>query len=192
MTAIELPDDKELLRRSIAGDKDAFGRLVTRYMKRSYYVARIFTGSHEDALDISQEAFVRLWRSIKKIDQERDFFPYYYAILRNLSLNSVRNTKKRAIPFSFMALDTVNEHADTNTADTIASQSELPALIEQAMRQIPLEDREIILLKDMHGYAYKEIAALLSIPIGTVMSRLYTARNRFKQSMKEIGYEHLE
>jgi RNA polymerase sigma-70 factor, ECF subfamily len=192
MAAVDLPDDNELIRRSIAGDKGAYGMLVTRYMQRAYYLARTFTGSHEDALDMSQDAFVRLWRSLKKLDPDKDFFPYFYAILRNLCLNAVRNAKKRAMPFS----STMNDSEISGTAsippDSVVTLSELPGMVEKAMERISAEDREIILLKDVHGYSYKEIAVLLTIPIGTVMSRLYTARSRFKKCMKEMGYEHSE
>lgn len=190
MGAIDLPDEKELLRRSIKGDKQAFGQLVTRHMKRAYYMARTFTGSHEEALDLSQEAFVRFWRSLKKFNPEREFFPYYYVILRNLSLNSIRNKKIRAMPFSLLTETGVLYSVTDGTGDKTATGSELSEMIQSAMGQIPTEDREIILLKDMHGHSYKEIAAMLSIPVGTVMSRLYTARNRFRQRMKETGYEH--
>lgn len=192
MAAVDLPEDNELIQRSIAGDKNAFGLLVIRYMQRAYYLARTFTGSHEDALDLSQEAFVKLWRSLGKLDPEKDFFPYFYAILRNLCLNFVRDTKKRATPFSFIMNDGEIRGAQSVLPDSIVIQSELPAMIGKSLNNIPAEDREIILLKDIHGYSYKEIAALLSIPIGTVMSRLYTARSRFRTSMKEMGYEHSE
>ena len=190
MVTKEIPDEKELLRRSIKGDKQAFGQLVTRNMKRAYYMARTFTGSHEEALDLSQEAFVRFWRSLKKFNPDREFFPYYYVILRNLSLNSIRNKKIRAMPFSFLTETGVLYSVTDGTGDKTAIGSELSEMIQSAMGQIPTEDREIILLKDMHGHSYKEIAGMLSIPVGTVMSRLYTARNRFRQRMKEIGYEH--
>jgi RNA polymerase sigma-70 factor, ECF subfamily len=192
MDAADLPKDNELIRRSAAGDKDAYGTLVKRYMQRAYFLARTFTGSHEDALDQSQEAFVRLWRSLNKLDPAREFFPFFYTILRNLCMNAIRDTKRRAVPFSF----TMNEGEITEAAsvpeDSILVQSELHDMIEAAMDKIPAEDREIILLKDVHGYSYKEISALLSIPIGTVMSRLYTARSRFRQHMREVGYEHTE
>lgn len=192
MTAVDLPEDKELIRRCRAGDKNAFGLLVRRYMQRAYYLARTFTGSHDDALDLSQEAFVRLWRSFGKLEPGKDFFPYFYAILRNLCLNSVRDGKKRAMPFSFTLHGGEIPGAASVLPATIEEQSELPGMIEKAFKEIPAEDREIILLRDVHGYSYKEIAILLSIPIGTVMSRLYTARSRFRTCMKEMGYEHSE
>ncbi len=192
MPEADIPDDKELIRRSVDGDKNAFGMLVTCYMQRAYYLARTFTGSHEDALDLSQEAFVRLWRSIKKLDPGKDFFPYFYTILRNLCFNSVRDAKKRAMPFSFTINDGEVPGAATILPDSIMMQSELRGMVETALGNIPTADREIILLKDVHGYSYKEIAALLAIPVGTVMSRLYIARNRFRKSMKEMGYEHSE
>ncbi len=192
MAAANLPEDNELIRRSAAGDKSAYGMFVTRYMQRSYYLARTFTGSHEDALDLSQEAFVRLWRSLKKLDPEKDFFPYFYAILRNMCLNAVRDAKRRAMPFSFTIDDGEVPGAASMLPDSIVTQSELPGMVEKVFESIPAEDREIILLKDMHGYSYKEIAALLSVPLGTVMSRLYTARSRFKTNIKEMGYEHSE
>ncbi len=107
-------------------------------------------------------------------------------------LSSIRDTKKRAIPFSFTVNDGEIAGASLMLPDSIVTQSELPGMIQTAMDTVPAEDREIILLKDLHGYSYKEISVLLSIPVGTVMSRLHTARSRFRKCMKEMGYEHSE
>ncbi len=96
------------------------------------------------------------------------------------------------MPFSFTINDGEVPGAATILPDSIMMQSELRGMVETALGNIPTADREIILLKDVHGYSYKEIAALLAIPVGTVMSRLYIARNRFRKSMKEMGYEHSE
>jgi RNA polymerase sigma-70 factor, ECF subfamily len=181
--------EKELLALSKAGDAQAYGQLVRRYMKKAYFLALTLIQSHDDAVDISQEAFVRVWRSLKRFDVSKEFFPFYYSTLRNLYLNSLRDAKRRAVPFS--RSKTADWIANTTGTDqNMVQQTDLSSLVYKTLRQLDIQDREIILLKDVHGYTYKEIARILSIPQGTVMSRLHTARERFRNIIQRLGYEH--
>ena len=93
-------DDQTLILLSQEGNKQAFGILVKRYMQRSYYVALGLVSSHEDALDLSQEAFVRAYRAIKRFEPGRQFFTWFYQILRNLCFNFIRDRKKNVYRFS--------------------------------------------------------------------------------------------
>ena len=92
--------DPEILVLCQKGDKRAFRLLVERYMKRGYFSALGFVHDHERALDLSMETFVKCWRAVKKIDPRRPFFTWYYAILKNMCLNEIRDAKKRCLPFS--------------------------------------------------------------------------------------------
>ncbi len=181
--------EEELLGKSIRGDTVAYGRLVKLYMERAYYLALSFVRSRDEALDLSQEAFVRVWRSLKTFDPAKGFFPFYYSTLRNLCLNAIRNSNRRATRFSDLPGEEWLERKidDTGRFD---DQPDLPLLVVRTLDELDSSDREIILLKDMHGYSYREIGELLSIPMGTVMSRLHAARSRFRSIIRRLGYEH--
>ncbi len=88
--------ERALVQRARAGDRGAFGELVTRYMRRAYYVALGLVGSHEDALDLSQEAFVRAFRARASLDPDRPFYAWLYQIVRRLCFNFLRDRKTRS------------------------------------------------------------------------------------------------
>jgi len=177
-----------LIGRYKAGDITAFRQLVEVLMKPAYHHALMLTGNHEDALDMSQEAFIRAWKHRASVDAGRPFFPWFYTLLRRLCLNNIRNNSRRK-DNPERNRDQWLEPVDYSTPHDITVQHELSEMVSKALGMLGLEDREIITLKDLQGYSYKEISEILSVPAGTVMSRLYTARQRFKVKMKEVGYE---
>jgi len=144
-------------------------------MKRAYFTALGFLGSHDSAMDMSQEAFIRAYRSYKKFDRTKNFFTWYYKILRNLCFNFIRDNKNKS-DLSFIENREV-EGKSENPGDVVEKQ-ELYDNLEVAISKLDFDEREIIILKEFEEHSYKEIAELLSIPIGTVMSRLYYARKK--------------
>jgi len=178
-------DERSLVLRCQSGDKHAFGELVRFYMKRAYFTALGLVGSHDSALDLSQEAFVRAYRSIRKLDADRKFFTWYYQILRNLCFNFIRNSARHAKSFSEIG-DYQLQHLvdDTPNAAVIAESNEKKEIVWKAMNRLKPMDREIIILKDFQELSYKEIGEVLSCPAGTVMSRLYHARQALKSKLE--------
>lgn len=161
-------------------EKMAFERYVKANMKRAYYSAFGIIGSHDAAMDLSQAAFIKAYRNFKSFDDTKKFFTWYYTILRNLCLNFIRDSKSRnTIAFD----DQFEWKDDTNPADDI-EQEELKRKIWESIRQLEFEDREIIILKEFEGLAYKEISEILNIPMGTVMSRLYYARKKLAKKLE--------
>jgi RNA polymerase sigma-70 factor (ECF subfamily) len=181
-------DDQHLIKLSQKGSKEAFGVLVERYMRRAYYVALGFVGSHEDALDLSQEAFVRSYRAIRRFELGRKFFTWYYQILRNLCFNFLRGRRKAAYSFSELPEHEVLQFRDerSEAPDQMVEKKELLRLLWQAIQALSESDREIVLLRDIQGLSYQEISDTLECPIGTVMSRLYYARQKLAAQMKEL------
>jgi RNA polymerase sigma-70 factor (ECF subfamily) len=178
--------DMALVRRAQAGDEAAFGRLVERYMRRAYYAALSLVGSREDALDLSQEAFARAYRSRAAIDPERPFYAWLYQILRRLCFNFLRDRKTRVRALeqagSWLAADAAHR-AGPGPAEAL-EQEERRRLVAAAIETLPDREREVLALKEFEGLSYKEIAALVGVPIGTVMSRLYSARKRLLQALE--------
>ncbi len=161
-------------------EKMAFERYVKANMKRAYFSALGIIGSHDAAMELSQAAFIKAYRNFKSFDRTRNFFTWYYTILRNLCLNYIRDTKsKNKIAFD----NQIEWKNDTNPADDI-ERKELKRKLWESIRQLEFEDREIIILKEFEGLAYKEISETLKIPIGTVMSRLYCARKKLAKKLE--------
>jgi RNA polymerase sigma-70 factor (ECF subfamily) len=172
-------DEGELVRRAQTGDAEAFGQLVTRYMRPAYFAALGLVGSREDALDLSQEAFARAYRARRTLDPARPFYPWCYAILRRLCFNFLRDRRRRARRLEegsgWLEAQSAAQFEDPARA---AERREDQARVAGAIASLPDHDREVLVLKEFEGLKYREIAALIGVPIGTVMSRLYAARQR--------------
>jgi RNA polymerase sigma-70 factor, ECF subfamily len=177
--------DDVLVRRAQAGDADAFGQLVERYMRRAYYAALALVGSREDALDLSQDAFVRAYRARQRIDPERPFYAWLYQILRRLCFNFVRDRQTRARHLdgagTWLAEEAA-ERAEPGPEESYA-RAETRRRVATAIEQLPAREREVLALREFEGLSYKEIAELVGIPLGTVMSRLYTARRHLAAAL---------
>ena len=181
--------DHVLVLKAQAGDREAFGELVTRYMRRAYYAALGLSGSHDDALDLSQEAFVRAYRARASLDPDRPFYPWLYQIVRRLCFNLQRDrrTRRRRMEEATPWLqDQAGARAAASDPARSAERSELRSRLEVAIDALPEREREVLVLKEFEGLRYREIAELLGIPIGTVMSRLYTARRNLAEILGDV------
>lgn len=180
-----IENESDLLIKAREGDKLAYGKIVKIYMRRAYFAALSFLGSSADAVDLSQEAFIKAYRSLKDFDTSKSFYTWYYTILRNLCLNFLRDKKRHAINFS--EINDLLESIEDESQDTekMIQKEETRKIVWEAIWKLSPEDREIITAKDIVNATYKEISELLQIPIGTVMSRLYNARKRLKKIIEE-------
>ena len=167
-----------LVVRAQRGDRAAFGALVTRYMQRAYYSALGLVGNHDDALDLSQEAFARAFGARARIDPERPFFPWLYRIIRRLCFNHTRDQQSRRLKLekagSWLTDTTMGRRP--LRPDQAVERAELREQVGEAIERLPARERETLVLREFEELRYREIAELLGIPIGTVMSRLYRAR----------------
>lgn len=178
--------DASLIQRARSGDRDAFGVLVERYMRRAYLQALGLVGSREDALDLSQEAFVRAFRARQSLDPERPFYAWLYQILRRLCFNFKRDRRVRAALLagegSAWLTDVAARSAPEDPA-AVLERAELCMRIGAAIDGLPDREREVLVLKEFEDLKYREIAELVGVPVGTVMSRLYSARRRLAESL---------
>lgn len=161
--------------------KTDFEMLVKQNMKRAYFVALGFLGSHESALDVSQEAFIRAYRHFDKFDKNRNFFTWYYKILKNLCLNFIRDNKNRK---QENYLELRNNTSVSDSPENILEEKELRQNLYDAIDKLSNDEREILMLREFEGMSYAEISELLNIPEGTVMSRLYYTRKKLSSFMK--------
>lgn len=188
-TETEDISDQELIRKCQLGDRLAFEKLVQRYYQKAYGIALMKVHDPDAALDISQEAFIRVFRSIRRFDSQKSFSPWLYTIVHNLCLNSLRRRRKRWIVFSDLFRSTDSRESESLQDGFIEidpiEKNEQQARLWKALRQLEAADREILILKDMQDFSYKEISEALSVPIGTVMSRLYYARKKLLKLWEE-------
>lgn len=180
-------NERDLVARARDGDRGAFGALVQRYMQPAYFAALGLVGSHDDALDLSQEAFARAFRARARLDAERPFYPWLYQIVRRLCFNFLRDAKTRRDRLAEASSWLVEETAGTAPANPAraAERAELRDHLESAIDGLPAHQREVLVLREFEGLRYREIAELLGIPIGTVMSRLYAARQALASALED-------
>jgi RNA polymerase sigma-70 factor (ECF subfamily) len=187
---MHLIDERSIIERCKRGDREAFAAIVNKYMKPAYYAALGYVGKPEDALDLSQDAFVNAFRHIKRFDSTRAFFPWFYSILKNLCMNHLnRLRRRREDSIDQMAEEEgqVSIPVETINPEQVVVRKDLGEKIGLALKRLSPRDREIIILQHLQDYSYREIAALLDIPIGTVMSRLYGARRSFRRELERLG-----
>ena len=181
------PSERDLIVRTQAGETAAFGELVSRHMRRAYYAALGLVGSHEDALDLSQDAFARAFGARDRIDPDRPFYTWLYQILRRLCFNHTRDRKlhrERLRTARGWIVDDANWRAAREDPQHRVERDEARRRIRKAIESLAEREREVLVLKEFEGLRYREIAALLEIPIGTVMSRLYTARQHLASALE--------
>jgi RNA polymerase sigma-70 factor (ECF subfamily) len=157
-------------------------------MRRTYFAALGLTGSHEDAMDLSQEAFLRALRASRRLDPERPFYPWLYGILRRLCLNHLRDGRARSAKMKEAGswlVDDARDRAAVAGPERSAEREELRRRLATAIAELSPVQREAIVLREFEGLRYAEIAALLEIPEGTVMSRLYAARRTLAAALGE-------
>ena len=176
--------DTSLVTQIRSGNKKALGKLVERHKQVAYRLALGLVGNKDDAFDISQEAFLRVYKSADTFDNSKPFLPWFYTIISNLSKTWLRKRKSRDYRLvnvddvSFLLVDKSNPEETMIKREAIAS-------LRQALLQLSFEDREIITLQHFRGMSYGEISKMLCIPRGTVMSRLYYARKRLADLMRK-------
>jgi RNA polymerase sigma-70 factor (ECF subfamily) len=177
-----------LMRRASRGDRTAFGELVRRNMRRAYRAALGLVGSPDDALDLSQDAFARALRHAAKMDPARPFYPWYYAILRRLCFNFLRDRKNRQRLLdeagAWLAEDLSGGNPGENPEELLRRE-DARRIVAAALAGLPEAQREVLVLREFEGLKYREIADLLEIPAGTVMSRLYTARRALADALED-------
>lgn len=173
------------------GDHDAFDDLERSLRARAYNVARSLVGSQDDAIELCQEAFLKVFRSRESYDPAQPFLPWFHRILRNTCFSFLRKHRR----ISKRSLTSVNREGEEVDFEIVAATPEPSAaaeiterarLLHSAMENLSARDREVLALRQFEELSYKEIAHTLGIPEGTVMSRLYHARRRLAEALAPL------
>ncbi len=176
--------DREMLDVVLQGDTTAYRGLVEKYQERVYAMVYGMLRNREDATDITQEAFVKAYRSLASFRLESSFYTWLYRIAMNLAIDLIRKRKRRrevGYEDGVAARDedgTVHAMHQGDSPRRVLERRQLYKQIMDAMDQLPADQKQVILLRELEGLPYREIAEIMGIPEGTVMSRLFYARKK--------------
>lgn len=173
--------ERELIARSCGGDLAAFEELVRIHQAHIYQLAYRLTGNYEDARDAAQEAFIRAFQALPRFRQEAAFSTWLYRIATNTALDLVR--RRPVVPPVELPAD---QPAPDDPA-TEAQRREISRRVHAAVAQLPAEYRVVVVLRDLQGLAYDEIAKVLEIPVGTVRSRLSRGRDGLRGLLTDLA-----
>ena len=181
-----------IVRKVLGGDANAFETLVLEYEKNVYNIALRMTGNSEDAADMTQEAFIKAYNSLQSFRGDSKFSVWLYRIVSNVCLDFLRS-KNRRPTVSLSVEDDDGEDAQLDVAD----ESQSPELlldrkltrdsVRRGLDSLPPDYRQILLLREIQGLSYDEIAQALSLEVGTVKSRIFRARKRLGTFLIDDG-----
>jgi RNA polymerase sigma-70 factor (ECF subfamily) len=192
-----LPDEPHLIERSQRGDAAAFNELVIRYRQRAYSMIYQMVRHEDDAWDLCQDGFFKAWKNIRHFRGQSAFFTWLYRILMNVTIDWVRRRQAQGETEFDDAIGLQHiEPASTTTPRgemppaARLSDKEIRARIDAAIQKLSPEHREAIVLREIEGLEYQEIAERAGIPLGSVMSRLFYARKKLQALLRDV-YENL-
>ena len=183
----------EAIGRCRAGDTAGFDQLVQQHYQFAYNIAYRMLGDPDRAADATQAAFVRAFRALDSFRAEASFSTWLYRIVTNVCLDQVRQADKQPASLTLLAddeatleeRDVPDEQADPARQ---VQQHQRQQMVHNALQELNAEHRAVVVLYDLNGFSYQEIAQMLELPVGTVKSRL----NRARLILKDLLEEHLE
>ncbi|HEV2047181.1 MAG TPA: sigma-70 family RNA polymerase sigma factor [Chthoniobacterales bacterium] len=190
--------DMDLVKRCQAGQAEAFDELVTRYRTRVFAMIYNMVHNEQDAWDLAQESFIKAWKSIKRFRGHSSFYTWIYRIVMNVTIDWLRKKHVKGAGAEFddaLQLKEIDPAAKTvPKADPLPHERmerrEIRAKIDKAIAQLSPEHRAVILMKEIEEMQYHEIAETLGCSIGTVMSRLFYARKKLQNLLRDV-YENV-
>jgi RNA polymerase sigma-70 factor (ECF subfamily) len=187
----EKDDDRRIIEAVLGGDHAAYRELVQRYEGRVYAIVYGMVRNQEDARDMAQEAFIKAYNNLHRFRLESSFYTWLYRIAMNVCIDFHRRRKlRRTEEFdegigargSDGAIDPIHRKLDPGKE---LERKQLRERILTALEALPEEQKQIVVLREIDGMSYKEIAEVLDIPEGTVMSRLFYARKKLQAALQE-------
>ena len=181
--AAESERDRELILRAQRGDGGAFRELVERHRRRAFAIAIGLVRDEEDALEIVQEAFFRVYRGLPAFNGAASFFTWLYRIVKNLSIDLMRRPawqRELALEEVDAGFDACLDEADPGD---MLRRREIAERIESALEALPPYHRGVILMREVEGMSYEEMAEAMGVSKGTIMSRLFHARKKLQRAL---------
>lgn len=183
--------DQQLVKRVQAGDRAAFDLLVRKYQHRVLKLVSRFVSDAAEAEDVAQEAFLKAYRALASFRGDSAFYTWLYRIAINTAKNALVSNRRRPVDFDLDLQDPeqYDRHARLKEGDTpegVLLTEEIRSVIERAMEQLPEDLRTAIVLRELEGLSYEEIAEAMDCPVGTVRSRIFRAREAIDRKLKPL------
>lgn len=183
--------DTSLIDRCVEGDEDACRRLVETHQAMVFQLALALLGDREEALDVSQEVFLRVFRTLTRFRGDATLRTWIYRIVVNQARNRQRSWTRRRRDAQVSLEDYASAHGEPRAtaqigADVRLERRQLAARMRAAIGALPFDQRSALVLREFHGMRYQEIAFSLGVTVGTVKSRLARGRAALRESMKEL------
>lgn len=180
--------EQELVRAAAGGDTEAFERLVRTYENKIYHLALRMCGSSEEASDIAQEAFLAAWRGLPSFRGEANFATWLYRLTSNAAIDYLRRQKKERGDMSLDDEDLGLDAVDTGPGpQDAAERTEVRTAVTAGLQQLSEGHRQVLVLREIQGLSYEEIADVLEVDLGTVKSRISRARTALRKILLENG-----
>jgi RNA polymerase sigma-70 factor, ECF subfamily len=179
--ASERLQDLELVHRSQTGDTEAFGQLITKYRTKIFAMVGGMVCNEHDSRDLAQEAFLKAWQSIGRFQGRSSFYTWLYRIAMNVTICSLR--RKRSLEEGELNDDIPSSLPGPRVN---CQRHEIRERVDSALAKLSPEHRAVIVLKELEGLQYHEIAEALNVSIGTVMSRLFYARKQLQSLLRPV------
>lgn len=178
--------DKDLIRRAKKGDVPAFEELISGYEKKVYNIVYRFFANPEDARDITQEIFLKIFTSLKGFNERAAFSTWLYRIVVNTCIDFYRRREGETLPLlEEMANNEVKLNGRTDTPESVVEKKELIEALKKAIKELPGDQKACVILRDIEGFSYMEISEILKCSVGTVKSRISRGRRALKQILEE-------
>jgi len=183
--------DRELVRESRRGDKEAFRELVERYQRKILSVAIGMVQNREDALELTQETFVKAYENLPKFKGESSFYTWLYRIVVNLAIDSRRRTRRHqtvTLEDKETGEDLIETLPDQESADPYqrARSHQIGERLSEAINELTPDHKAVILLREVEGLSYEDISRVMQCSKGTVMSRLHYARKKLQSKLRDF------
>jgi RNA polymerase sigma-70 factor (ECF subfamily) len=184
-------DDLLLVRRVQSGDKRAFDVLVLRYQGKVLKLVMRYVRDAMEAEDVAQEAFIKAYRALPGFRGDSAFYTWLYRIVINTAKNTLVSAKRRPLDYSLDAADSeqsglLSRLTDGETPEQLLLSDEIRRTVEAVMSELPDELRTAIVLRELDGLSYEEIASAMDCPVGTVRSRIFRAREAIDKTLRPI------
>jgi RNA polymerase sigma-70 factor, ECF subfamily len=198
--AMEAKEDRALVAQARAGDMGAFRRLVERHQRRAFGLALSLVRDENDAREVVQEAFVRVFRSLDGFEGSSSFYTWLYRIISNLSIDLLRKPGRQTADLDEERVETpegdpldfpwMSRYDGSDPADGVR-RHEIAARLQAALDELPSYHRAVIVLREIDGLSYEEIAQALGVSKGTIMSRLFHARQKLQRALADCYEEQV-
>src|SRR5438128_8401563 len=178
------PSDAELIERCLRKDNTAWDEIVVRYQRKVFHISYKFTGRHDEAEDLTQDIFIKVFRSLDKFNQDADFSTWLSSVARNYCIDHYRASKREreVLVEDLVAFDLAPAAPGSNPHRALEDRDRR-SFLRRGLESLPAKLREAVVLRDLQGLSYQEVADQLRLPQGTVKSRINRGREELSRRL---------